>query len=270
MINHLKKIAGYLLYYTGLYALLNACCRRKGVCILMYHRLAEGRGSSGASGVPEGNGFERQVRYLVKRFRLVSMDEAAAMLQQKRKLQEDCLVLTLDDGYRDNLEKGLDIFEKYTVHPTLYVASGEIDGQCGFHDGAAGGGERLLLNWEEIRRLAAAGVDIGGHTLSHPDLTALRRDEMLAELKLGKRLAERHLSVPVRHFAYPYGLYNREIRNEAEKLYDTAVTTRPGVNYPRDDLYELKRIGVTPDLDLTSLKIRLLKAKIFGRAGCWR
>jgi peptidoglycan/xylan/chitin deacetylase (PgdA/CDA1 family) len=107
------------------------------------------------------------------------------------------------------------------------------------------------LRWEDLRRMAASGVEVGAHTRTHPILsrvtsTAELRDEIVGS----KRRIEEVLGMPVRHFCYPNGL-RRDIGPEVaeavrEAGYEAAVTTEPGMNLRPAGLLRLRRIGVDP------------------------
>ncbi len=65
--------------------------------------------------------------------------------------------------------------------------------------------DRLIMTWEQIRKLAAAGMDVASHTRSHRVLQTVPEAELSDELA-GSRLAlERELGHPVRAIAYPVG-----------------------------------------------------------------
>ncbi len=90
---------------------------------------------------------------------------------------------------------------------------------------------RLMMTWEEVRRLAAEPlVTIGAHTVTHPVLRLLGEAEALAEMADSKRQLEVQLGGPVRHLAFPFGGANavgsREFRLAGEAAFSTATTTR--------------------------------------------
>jgi peptidoglycan/xylan/chitin deacetylase (PgdA/CDA1 family) len=61
---------------------------------------------------------------------------------------------------------------------------------------------------DELRTLAAAGIEVGAHTETHPDLTTLSYEQARAELEGCKRTLEAILDAPVDVAAYPYGEAN--------------------------------------------------------------
>lgn len=69
--------------------------------------------------------------------------------------------------------------------------------------------QRARLDAPGLRALAEH-FEIGGHTLSHRRLTALRRDEASAEIRAGKAWLEDVIQQPVTSFCYPGGRYRAE------------------------------------------------------------
>jgi peptidoglycan/xylan/chitin deacetylase (PgdA/CDA1 family) len=106
-----------------------------------------------------------------------------------------------------------------------------------------------MLSWEEIREMSRAGMRIGAHTLTHPNLPGLPPDAAEAEVAGSKTLIEERIKAPVEHFAYPNGRgvshFNdavREIVRQAGFL--TSVTSISGPVCRTDDLLTLRRMGV--------------------------
>jgi peptidoglycan/xylan/chitin deacetylase (PgdA/CDA1 family) len=63
-------------------------------------------------------------------YEFVSMDEVAARLSGESKARADFIAVTLDDGYRDNLEYAVPVFRKYKVPYTIYIAPGLVEGKA--------------------------------------------------------------------------------------------------------------------------------------------
>ena len=114
--------------------------------------------------------------------------------------------LTFDDGFADNLETLVPILERSGAKATVFVVSGWL-GRT--HPEAAW---TRLLTEEELRALAAAGVEIGAHTVTHPDLTTLPYDRARSELAESGEELRRITGAPVEVAAYPYGRANDETR----------------------------------------------------------
>jgi peptidoglycan/xylan/chitin deacetylase (PgdA/CDA1 family) len=102
--------------------------------------------------------------------------------------------------------------------------------------------ELATLGWEELRGLAALGVEIASHTVTHPHLPALDDELLAAELERSKGRVEAELGAGCRRLAYPYGEHDRRVRAAAHRAgYEEAfaLRRRPGdrLARPRVDLY---------------------------------
>ena len=86
-----------------------------------------------------------------------------------------------------------------------------------------------LLDEAGVRALADAGMELGSHSLSHPDLRKLDDGELAAELRESKEAVERITGSPCRTFAYPFGLYDETVTQAvAEAGYELAFAWLPG------------------------------------------
>ena len=104
----------------------------------------------------------------------------------------------------------------------------------------------LMMNAEQIRVLHAAGMEIGGHTESHPILTQVEPAQAGAEIKGNKLALESILGAPVDIFAYPNGTPGRDYdaRHVAmlkECGYRYALTTAAGTASARTDPLQIPR-----------------------------
>ncbi len=102
-----------------------------------------------------------------------------------------------------------------------------------------------LLDWPQIREMAAAGITFGAHTANHVVLNAESSDDALVEITDSKRMLEEQLRAPVTTFAYPNGEYSPAIRQMVEDAgFEIAVTTRRHVNRHGCDSLALGRISL--------------------------
>ncbi|MCK9355995.1 MAG: polysaccharide deacetylase family protein [Dehalococcoidia bacterium] len=108
--------------------------------------------------------------------------------------------------------------------------------------------ERLMLTWDEAIELQQNGISIGAHTVSHPVLTALPRDEARAEIALSRRAIEEHLRAECRVFAYPYGAFSSDTtRLVRDSGFSAAVTTVARFTTAASDLFALSRVTAGPN-----------------------
>ena len=154
-------------------------------------------------------------------------------------------VLTFDDGSRTVLRHAMQALaaEKFTA--IQFLVSDAIGGanEWDIRDLHEAGDP--LMDKMEIREWLDAGHEIGAHTLTHPRLTEIPESRAREEIFASKKKLEDIFGIAIRHFCYPYGKWNRAVRDLVEEAgYETAVTLDFGVNGAVPDPFALKRIGV--------------------------
>jgi len=107
--------------------------------------------------------------------------------------------------------------------------------------------ECRALTWDQIREVAANGIEIGSHTCAHARLAIEDVEEQRQQIVNSKYRIEEMLQIPVRHFSYPHG--GREDFTPATRAlvgkagYESAVV---GFSDARilDDVLALRRYSV--------------------------
>ncbi len=117
--------------------------------------------------------------------------------------------------------------------------------------------EQLYLDWQEVRELDRAGIEIGAHTHSHEILARLEPAQALQEIQGSKHLLERGLGHAVRSFAYPFGRrwdYHASAQECVREVgFASATTTHAGTNRKGAGRYELRRVMIDEDTRLHRL-----------------
>lgn len=108
-------------------------------------------------------------------------------------------------------------------------------------------------SWDEIREMAQGGIEIGAHTVTHPILSTIEDPARLHfEVLESKRRIEQELQLPVRHFAYPNGLwhdFNAPALSVARAHFETAVAAEPGWSHANSDRHQLCRTAISPEME---------------------
>lgn len=159
--------------------------------------------------------------------------------------------ITFDDGMRNNHSIALPILREYNIPATVYVTIGFIDGVSPWI-GARGDG--AMMREAELRDLAAAGWELGAHTMTHADLSTLGYEACRREIEESRDELQRIAGVEVETFAYPFGRYTPDALAAArDSGLLAAVTTGSGSWAP----YEITRamIGAIDPLPVVLLKL---------------
>src|SRR3989338_10191242 len=71
--------------------------------------------------------FEEMIRHLKKEYNIISLEKAIDLLKSKDDIPENTVVITFDDGYRDNYINAFPILKKYQVPATIFITAGVIN-----------------------------------------------------------------------------------------------------------------------------------------------
>jgi peptidoglycan/xylan/chitin deacetylase (PgdA/CDA1 family) len=125
-----------------------------------------------------------------------------------------------------------------------------------------------MLTWEQIQEMQRGGVSFGSHTLTHPAISRLDPAALEEELHNSKSRLEERLGMPVMDFAYPFGKpadYGHMSGALARYGYRTASTTNWGVNVPGVNPYELRRVSIGEERQLSVFGARLAQLFLFSQ-----
>ncbi len=111
----------------------------------------------------------------------------------------------------------------------------------------------LMLNWRQLKEMLEMGMEIGGHTMTHPNLPSATRDEAQIEIEGCKSLLETRLKTKVDHFAYPNGGSVAHFDDKTKDLlqeagFQSATTSKAGKPDFESDLFEIRRMRATENL----------------------
>ena len=230
----------------------------RGVPVLMYHAFTDERKPSRF--VMPRRTFARQMRLLAAlRYRVIGFEELARSVRDGAPLPRRAAVITIDDGYRDNLEVAQPILSRRGFPATVFVVSGRLGGANDWDEGGAIAG-RPLLSPEQVRELRATGTEIGAHTRNHPALPELTGEALATELAGSRTDLEALLGEPVKSFAYPYGRFNERVVKATGEAGMSAACTVEG-----------RRAGLGGDpLTISRMEIRGTDSLVTFLRKLWR
>ncbi|MFA3790725.1 polysaccharide deacetylase family protein [Aliiglaciecola sp. SL4] len=249
--------------------------------------------------------FEQQLTWLKQNFTLLSLKQAATLLEEGN-LPKNAAVITFDDGYENNASVALPILAKHNTVATFFIASDFLNGGTMWNDivieyvrnwphkqlaldefpneyyitsdlqekhqtaekillrlkylpfversriiqrlQPLAAPDGLMMSDEQVIELHQAGMEIGGHTCSHPILAKLDDDSAKKQIKNNKDYLENLLDEQLFSFAYPNGKPQQDYLLRDVKLveqvgYKCAVSTANGVSTKTTDKYQLLRFS---------------------------
>lgn len=234
--------------YRRRVAARRAAAGQAPVIVLYYHRIADDLATPWTA-TPAM--FARQMRWLKKRFDLVSMTEAQQRIRTRN--SRPAVHITFDDGYADNCREAIPLLIREQIPCTYFVCTQHVLKQKFFAHDEALGCQHRPNTLEQLREMAAAGIEVGAHTRTHADLGLITDSTRLHdELIAGGEDLQAALGKPVRYFAFPYGLH-ANLNTAAFHLaydygYEAVCSAYGGYNFPGDDAFHLQRIPVGNDM----------------------
>jgi peptidoglycan/xylan/chitin deacetylase (PgdA/CDA1 family) len=232
--------------YVPVRDLILSLLGRSRAVIVYYHRI----GGLDQLSKPAGD-FRRDLAYFKRWYECISLAELCSRLQSGEPLRRRCVVITFDDGYRDNFTQALPLLQEAGIPATFYVSTGYMGTERVFpHDALASGRDADFpkLSWDEVRRMEVAGFEIGSHTVNHTNLG--KCDAATCHRELTDALADlqRELGPRPRAFSFPWGQpgdYTDEAIGEAKRLgYTSVVLAYGGWNTRGSDIFQLLRVDV--------------------------
>jgi peptidoglycan/xylan/chitin deacetylase (PgdA/CDA1 family) len=180
------------------------------------------------------------VEYLVESgYTALHVSAFADAVRSRAALPDKPVLLTFDDGYADFHTNAFPVMAARGVPSTLYMITGRADATKVGEDKAD------YLSWSQLRELHAAGVEIGSHSETHPQLDTVPLWQARQEIQASKAMLEDRLGHEVSSFAYPYGYYSPLVRSMVvEAGYRSACAVKQALSAPDDDLFALSRVFV--------------------------
>ncbi len=228
------------------------------VPILMYHSIAESSTPEFRDYVVPPGVFEAQIQALVESgWQTITMTALAQRLAAGQALPAQTVLLTFDDGFQDFAEAALPVLQRYGCTATLYVTTRFVGGRSRWlaPEGEAG---RPMLSWSDLAHVQAAGVEIGAHSETHPQLDLLSPTVLARELTVPKVALEDSLGAPVTSLAYPFGYATARVRQMSAQLgYTNACIVGDLIADGSEDPFAVPRLTVTRELEPSELVARV-------------
>ncbi|WP_158027207.1 polysaccharide deacetylase family protein [Labilibacter marinus] len=220
---------------------------------LVYHRFNDARYPS--TNTPDDK-FEAHLEYLLDNgFKTYT----ASNLYSNSNDSVKKIFITIDDGLKSFYTNGWSLLKKHNCQATLFVNTESV----GWGD---------YMNWEQIREVHKAGIEIGSHShqhnyfLNYPD--SMREKAFKADLEVAEKLFMDSLGFIPKVYAYPYGEFDKQMSDVLkEKGYDLAFAQNSGVWSNETNLLCIPRFPVAGNyvgMQQFKLKVNMKPMKVSG------
>jgi peptidoglycan/xylan/chitin deacetylase (PgdA/CDA1 family) len=203
---------------------------RSPIPVLLYHAVPRAHDAGDLLSV-DRNAFATHLDAIVASGRTpMTIGEIAAALRGEEPLPQRPMGITFDDADEGTLE-ALELLCSRDLRATVYVITGELGNGSGFKQ-------------DQLRALAARAnqIQLGAHSVTHPRLDELARSEVEREVRESKARLEEESGCTIDTFAYPYGAYDRRVREiVVDAGFESAAAVKNAVSHSEDDPWALAR-----------------------------
>ncbi len=208
------------------------------ICALMYHMVSPSCQNKYKNNpyVISTKNFSEQMKILYeKRFHTLTLEEMERYVKGEIYLPKKSILLTFDDGYKNNYIYVYDILKKYNFKAASFLITNNI-----------GSKDERYLDWNDINKMKDI-FQFASHThnLHFTDsngisfLLSKPQETIINDLKKSIKILN------TKYFNYPFGQYNYEIIKILKQVdFSMAFTANKGYIQPLDNIYALNRIGI--------------------------
>lgn len=162
------------------------------------------------------------------------------------------LAVTFDDAFDSVRTLAAPVLAELGLPGTAFVATDWVGRSLNWPEVAHWAETRYAdelraMSWDSLRALAASGWEIGAHTCSHPHLSCLGSQAILAELQQSRTICEQMLGVVCRSVAYPFGEADDRVRAAAAAAGYEAAAGLSAAAFGARDRFDWPRVGVWHD-----------------------
>lgn len=250
-----KQITNSLYYFDKLKAFdLN---KKNNFRILLYHSIGR-RVEDDILGIRVSReDFFSQMRFLYdNKYNVVRLIDLIKSIQNNAEMPKKSIVITFDDGYKDNLTEAIPILKEFNFPALIFTCLGYIESNKKELDDYWTKWD--FLTREDLCHLLNFDIDIGLHSMTHRRLTGLNYNEITEEIINAKTKLESYINKQVNLFSYPHGTFNNAIIDMLKvNGFIGACCSIMGKNDSSVNLYQLKRTEIVRDDTIFEFKKKL-------------
>ncbi len=191
--------------------------------------------------------LEKDIKYLLKHhYKIVKLSTLVRRMENNKSVKK-YIVFTIDDTFKSFYKNGLPIFIKYHIPFTLFVYAKAADEHYGDY-----------MTWKQIK-IASKYGELGVHSWAHPHLPMLNNKEIIKDTQKAINSFKKHLGYVPDMYAYPYGEYNKRVKNIINRYFKIICNQNIGAVNKYSPINDLDRIAITGNVNIAKrLKIGIL------------
>jgi peptidoglycan/xylan/chitin deacetylase (PgdA/CDA1 family) len=215
--------------------------RANSLRVLMYHKVNDAPANPLSVST---RSFREQQAFLAERYRVVALDDVMTSLEGTRPLPPRAVLLTFDDGYRDNLTNAYPVLKEFGHRAVLFAPTDFIDTKRPLPHDEPLTCPNPTLSWADLKTMQDV-FEIGSHGCSHRSLPRLPAGEAASEIRRSKQILEERLGGAIRAFAYVKGDWNEALEDTVRACgHQVAFITVPRTNLAPMNPFRIERYNV--------------------------
>jgi peptidoglycan/xylan/chitin deacetylase (PgdA/CDA1 family) len=225
--------------------------------VLMYHKIPKQEIDSQHKIFVKVDDFEKHLQFFSNQgFQTLTFSDLEKFRKNEKPFSEfpkKPLILTFDDGYKDNLENASPLLKKYQMRAQIFLlADSQIDSNN--WDKSESEPQHEIVAGSERQQWLNSAFEIGSHGFSHQKITLMSAENAYTELVESKKSLEAEFKIPINVFAFTYGDTNLKMSELAQKAgYQYAVNTDSGGFLIEESPFEIFRVNIFPNETYLSL-----------------
>ena len=228
--------------------------------IFVYHRFGDNRHPTTNTSIKE---LKKEFEFFKNNgYKIVKLDTLVNALKNHQKIDDKWIVLTIDDNFKSFYQNALAVFKEYHYPFSLFVYVKATEDR--YPD---------YTSWGELKEISKYG-DLEFHSYSHPHMTYKSDKYLKEDFKKGLELIKKRLGITPKYFAYPYGEYDKRVKNLAKSFgFKAIINQNIGAVSKYSDIYDLDRNALVGksnlkrDLSYKELRIYLIEPKEYPKNG---
>ncbi len=225
---------------------------KKGLVILLYHSIDDTKQNAnhGKFTISKET-FENHIKFLKRLgYSTIKASDIFSFLNNKFYLHEKRVLITFDDGYKNNLVAA-QILKKYGFSGLFFISTAYIGKTFD---------NMPMLDENDIKSLIELGMEIGSHSHFHLKLSELSKNEILENVNRSKEILSQFTNVE--DFAYPFGNYNQDVIEVLKKSgFKRAYIIGQSINIIKYNPYVLKRSIIRSSTNYLDLYLILTRGR---------
>lgn len=244
-----RRLRRRLVDLAGRAAFLSGWARRvlsDRAVVVLYHRVTGDAEGNPLACTPEA--FDRHCAFYRRHFRVITLGELLERLEDGRSVG-GCLVITFDDGYRDNYTEARPVLEEHGLPACFFLATGYVGSDRTPRWDELRGETPAWMSWSEVADLRERGFEVGGHTRDHVDLGRVGGREAEREIVASKEDIARRTGAGTSLFSFPFGgpanITEANRRRVAEAGFACCLSAHGGTVTSDTDPFRMPRVAVS-------------------------